>query len=445
MAFGRKLGLLAMAAGVCLFGTVQRGAWAQAAASTQAAPAATPQAAPAVSPQPNGAPAAAPNPAARGNGAVTGGVTRKFGSAPDDPGPLAKGLSPKLKPKAVAAAMRKVADWQLAQSQEYFTAFDRSKQLDGRIWTWGALYSGYMAMSESLGDPKYSGVMRDMGNTYKWELSPTESDANQQSMAQTYLELYLMDKKPEELAPTQTRYDAILARPRVGVGETRRIEWWWCDALFMGPPSWARLYAATGDKKYITYLDEEWAKTSQELWDTQAHLYARDTTFITAKEKNGQKVFWSRGEGWVMAGLARTLQYLPKDDPARAMYESQLKEMAAAVAKIQGPDGLWRSGMLDPASYDRPEISGSALMTYAITWGINTGLLDRKTYKPVVTKAWAGILQHIYADGRLGDIQQTGSGPAQIKPGYSWNYGVGGYLLAGSEVYKMAGGKPAKK
>jgi rhamnogalacturonyl hydrolase YesR len=127
------------------------------------------------------------------------------------------------------------------------------------------------------------------------------------------------------------------------------------------------------------------------------------------------------------------------------MYETQLKEMAAAVAKLQGQDGLWRSGMLDPAAYDQPEISGSALMTFGIAWGINNGLLDRKAYTPVVTKAWAGMLQHIYADGRMGDIQQTGSAPALFKPSSSYNYGVGGFLLAGSEIYKMAGGKPAKK
>ena len=81
-----------------------------------------------------------------------------------------------------------------------------------------------------------------------------------------------------------------------------------------------------------------------------------------------------------MAGLARTLEYLPKDDPSRSMYETQLKQMAAAVAKIQGPDGLWRAGMLDPADYDQPEISGSALMTYGMAWGVNNGVLDKKVY-----------------------------------------------------------------
>ncbi len=445
MSVGRKLRVLAVAAGVGVYGTGWQGAWAQQAAAPQTQSASAPQ-----SPAMQQSAAAQrgtgqSNADARQQGAIAGGIARKFGSVPDDPGPPAKRLSPKLKPKAVSAAMRKVADWQLAQSQPYFTAFDRTRQLDGRIWTWGALYSGFMAASESLGDPKYSNAMRAMGESYHWELSPTESDANQQSLAQTYLELYLMDRKPEELAPTQARFDAILARPRVEPGPNRRIEWWWCDALFMGPPAWARLYAATGDRKYVAYLDEEWAKTSQQLYDTQAHLYARDATFIDVTEKNGQKVFWSRGEGWVMAGLARTLEYLPKDDAARAMYQTQLQQMAAAVAKLQGPDGLWRSGMLDPAAYDQPEISGSALMTFGIAWGINNGLLDRGVYGPVVKKAWAGMLQHIYADGRLGDIQQTGSAPALFKASSSFNYGVGGYLLAGSEIYKMAGGKPKGK
>ncbi len=371
-------------------------------------------------------------------------VDRKFGSVPDDPGPLATDVSPAMTQKAIAAAMRKVADWQLAQSQQYFAVFDRSRQLDGRIWTWGALYSGFMAASDSLGDPKYRNVMRDMGKTYNWELSTTESDANQHSLAQTYLELYLLDKQPEELAPTKATFDAILARPRIELGANRRIEWWWCDALFMAPPAWARLYAATGDKKYLAYLDEEWAKTSSQLYDPATHLYFRDASFITKTEKNGQKIFWSRGEGWVMAGLARTLEYLPKDDPARATYETQLKEMSAAVAKLQGPDGLWHSGMLDPADYDQPEISGSALMTFAMAWGVNNGLLDRKVYTPVIQKAWAGMLTHVYADGRLGDIQQTGSAPALFKPSSSFNYGVGGFLLAGSEIYKMKGVKHGK-
>jgi rhamnogalacturonyl hydrolase YesR len=427
-----KLGAFAIAASVCTFGSFQQNACSQQPASSPT--------------QLTDTPVAPPNTEALRLAGITKDDSRMFGSDPDTPGPLAKDLSPAIKPAAVEKAMRKVADWQLAQSQQYFTIVDKPRLLDGRIWTWNVLYTGYMAASSSLGEAKYRDAMDQMGKSYNWSLRSPLPGADDQSLAQTYLELYLLDKQSEQIAPTRTALDAVLAAPRIELGTGKRIEWWWCDSLFMAPPVWARMYAATGDTKYITYLDEEFAKTSQLLYDPQAHLYSRDATFIDKKEKNGQKMFWSRGEGWVMAGLARTLEYLPKDDPARAKYEKQLQEMAEAVAKIQGPDGLWRAGLLDPASYDQPEISGSALMTFGLAWGVNNGLLDHKVYTPVITKAWAGMLKHIYADGRLGDIQQTGAQPSAFKPSASYNYGVGGFLLAGSEIHKMAEGKhPIKK
>jgi len=441
-----------MAAGVCLLGTIQQGAWAQQAAAPQAAPqVATPQTPPTAAPQTPQAgaqqfpsqltdtPVAPPNTEAMRLAGIARDNSRGFGSSPDDGGPLDRDLSPAITPEAVGAAMRKVADSELAGSQQYFTVVDRARNMDGRIWTWSVLYAGYMAAADALNEARYRDAMEQVGKSYNWGLRSTQMPSgDDQSLAQMYLELYLKDKKPEQIAPIQAALDGILAAPRVELGTQRRIAWWWCDALFMAPPVWARMYAATGDKKYIGYLDEEWAKTSQLLYDPQEHLYSRDASYITRTEKNGQKMFWSRGEGWVMGGLARTLEYLPKDDAARAKYETQLREMAAALANIQGPDGLWRAGLLDPADYDQPELSGSSLITFGMAWGINNGILDRAVYGPVVTKAWDGMLKHIYADGRLGDIQQTGAEPAAFKPAASYNYGVGGFLMAGSEVYKMA-------
>jgi len=139
----------------------------------------------------------------------------------------------------------------------------------------------------------------------------------------------------------------------------------------------------------------------------------------------------------VMGGLVRTLQYLPQDDPARGKYVTQLKEMAERVASLQGSDGLWRAGLLDPGNYSQPEVSGSALFTFALAWGINQGVLDPKMYRPVVEKAWAGMLEHVYSDGRLGCIQQTGAEPAPFKATASYTYGVGAFLLAGSEIRHM--------
>ncbi|HMH14369.1 MAG TPA: glycoside hydrolase family 88 protein [Edaphobacter sp.] len=362
-------------------------------------------------------------------------ISRHFGSAPVDPGPIATDLSPALTSAAVDMAIREVADWQLEQSQPYFD----------RIWTWSVLYSGFIAASAATGDPKYLNAMKAMSEKFNWEERNHQPNANDLSVAQTYLELYLLakEKHPEWIAPTRAEMASVIDLQTLSK-DTAKIPWWWCDALFMAPPTWAKMYAATHDHKYIDYLDAQWAKTSDLLYDNEEHLYARDATFIPKRGPNGKKIFWSRGEGWVMAGIARTVPYLPKDDPRRTFYQQQLREMAARVAQLQDPvTGLWHASLLDPEHFPAPEISGSALMVFAITWGINEGVLDAKTYTPVITKGWEGLLQHVYNDGRLGDIQQTGAEPAYFLPGSSFTYGIGGFLLAGAELKRFAATHPS--
>ena len=351
-----------------------------------------------------------------------------FGDAPVNPGPLAN-LSPALTPTAIDKATRKVADWELARSQPFFD----------RTWTWSVLYTGFMAASQSTGDPKYRDAMRSMSQSFNWSLRTRLPNADDQSIAQTYLDLYILDtpKDPARIAPTLADLDALLPLNTLKPGDPR-IPWWWCDALFMAPPVWARMYAATNDHAYIDYLNTQWQRTTDLLYDPDEHLYARDESYLTKREPNGKKIFWSRGEGWVMAGIARTLEYLPKDDPKRPFYINHLREMAARATDLQQPDGLWPSALLDPTDYPQPEISGSALMLYALTWGVNEHLLDAKMYRPIIAKAWRGVLHHVYADGRLGGIQQTGAEPAYYLPGSSYNYGVGGYLLAASELKRMS-------
>jgi rhamnogalacturonyl hydrolase YesR len=130
---------------------------------------------------------------------------------------------------------------------------------------------------------------------------------------------------------------------------------------------------------------------------------------------------------------------MPANYPSRDKYVGQFKDMAAEVAGLQGSDGLWRPGLLDPGGYPLPEDSGSAFFTYALAYGINNGILDRRQYLPVVQRAWAGLLSHVYADGRLGCIQPVGAAPGAYTAASSYVYGVGAYLLAGSELYRLAG------
>lgn len=164
-------------------------------------------------------------------------------------------------------------------------------------------------------------------------------------------------------------------------------EWAWCDALFMAPTSLAYLSTATGDSKYLDIANKLWWKTTDFLYDKEEYLYFRDESYFEKREKNGKKMFWSRGNGWVMGGLVRMLSNMPKNYPDRPKYIKLYKEMAAKIASIQQADGSWHSSLLDPESYPVKETSGTGFYTYAILWGLNNGILDKKTYWPVIEKS----------------------------------------------------------
>ena len=364
---------------------------------------------------------------------------RHFGDSPADGGPMATDVSAALNAPAIDHAMRKVADWELVRNAPYFD----------QIWTSSVDYTGFMALYHSTGDAKYRDAMMTVAKKFEWKPRGKGANGDDQSIGQMYLELYLDEPKDKQdthwIEPTRNALDAVIDIKRgrdAGVETTTatdvRIPWWWCDALYMAPPVWAKMARATGERKYIDYIDANWKLTSDLLYNTQEHLYARDASYKTKTEPNGKLMFWSRGEGWVMGGMARTLELLPADDTMKPVITAQFKQMAAKVASLQGADGLWHAGLLDPDTYKLPELSGSSLFTFAMAWGINHGLLDSATYRPVVEKAWKGIVSHIYADGRLGCIQQTGAEPAFYRPTASYDYGIGAFLLAGSELKIMS-------
>ncbi|HUB86324.1 MAG TPA: DUF4861 family protein, partial [Verrucomicrobiae bacterium] len=168
------------------------------------------------------------------------------------------------------------------------------------------------------------------------------------------------------------------------------------------------------------------------------HLFFRDSTYFDKQETNGQKIFWSRGNGWVMAGLVRMLQYLPMNHPDRPRFEQLFKDMADEVVSLQQPDGLWCPSLLDPQDYPDKESSGSALFTYSLAWGVNQGLLDREKFEPAVRKGWAALVGCVEADGKLAHVQPIGQDPRDFNPETTEPFGVGAFLLAGSEVYRMA-------
>ncbi|MGB6973751.1 MAG: glycoside hydrolase family 88 protein [Terracidiphilus sp.] len=355
---------------------------------------------------------------------------RMSGDDPVNPGPLAH-LSGSLRPGAVGAAMRKVADWQLARVENDYS----------QDWTFATLYIGMLDASETLHDARYSDLVRREDEHYDWTLGPRKIHADDQIIGQSYLWFYSRDHDPKQIAQMRAQFDEVSKL----TDDPAKPVWWWCDALFMAPPTWTQLSAVTHDSKYIDYMDREWHITSNLLWDPEEHLFFRDATFFDKREKNGQKIFWSRGNGWVIAGLARVLTFMPENDPRRLFYVEKFRQMAEKLRTLQGKDGLWRPGLLDAADYPYPEVSGSAFFVYATAWGVRNGILSAKEYRPVVARGWRGLVAHIYKDGRLGSTQPIGAAPGAYSPAASYVFGTGAFLMAGSEIVEMDKAKPLHK
>lgn len=376
------------------------------------------------------------------------GVTTLLRPGSSRPGTLSRKGATVLRTAGTIAIMKKVCDWQLQERRRsqngsltgHFSALVHLDPMPHSNHHWGTatLYIGIMAVYHARGDRQYLQEALKLAQHNRWQPGPRLRHADDHCMGQLYLELYFIKKDPRMIAPMRETFDRIMAEPQPG-----REDWWWCDALFMAPPVLARLSAATGERKYLDFMNQMWWDATGFLYDPSEQLFFRDQSFKVEpdgsgpREKNGRKIFWSRGNGWVMAGLVRVLQYMPENYPERDKYIDLLRQMAARVVTLQGPDGLWRAGLLAPEMYPAPETSGSALFCYSLAWGLNQGLLEVKQYLPVVETAWEGLVGAVHESGKLGWVQPVGSKPRPVSRHDTELYGVGAFLLAGSEISKL--------
>jgi unsaturated rhamnogalacturonyl hydrolase len=360
-------------------------------------------------------------------------VVLLVGSAAAQPAPAAgRSFSAEVQPQAIRTVLAAAADWQLANPSSY----------DAWDWTQAAFYSGMMAFSKIAPDGKYLAAMRAMGEKSQWRPGLRPGHADDYAVIATYAQIYQVDHDARMLRPAVALFNFLASRkydePLTWGNSIETRELAWCDALFMGPPAMTAVFAANGERRYLDLANRLWWKTTDYLYDKEERLYFRDSRFFDQREPNGKKVFWSRGNGWVIAGLARVLDDMPQDYPDRPRYVSLFRDMAARLAALQGKDGYWRASLLDPASRPNPETSGTGFFTYALAWGVNRGILDRATFEPAARRGWAAMVAAVRADGMLGWVQRIGDQPGATTSETTEVYGVGALLLAGTEMHRLS-------
>ena len=319
------------------------------------------------------------------------------------------------------------------------------KTRPSHIWTRAVYYEGLMALYGLNHNKTYYDYAVAWGESHKWGLNGgvQTRNADNQCCGQTYIDLYLIDQRPERVKDLKASIDLMLASEKID-------DWTWIDALQMAMPVYAKLGVLYKDNRYFErmyqmYNHSKNIQGGKGLYNPKDNLWWRDKDFVAPyKEPNGEDCYWSRGNGWVLAALVRVLAVMPKDAPHRKEYQKTFEKMAKALIPIQRTDGFWNASLHDPNNYGGKELTGTALFAYGMAWGINHGILSKKKYQPIVIKAWNAMVNDaVHPNGFLGHVQGTGKQPSDSQPtSYDRvpnfeDYGLGCFLLAGSEIYRM--------
>ena len=313
---------------------------------------------------------------------------------------------------------------------------------DDFCWERATWYTGVMAAYKRTGDEKFLNQALDWGQKRQWQVCIETSLLNVLFGIQTWAELSLIKHDRVMLEPSIQWFNK-----NVGNAPPGAKVWYLEDGVpnadsHDGASGLAMLAKATGDPKYLDYLHAFFWDVEAELFDKEAGLFDRKKRFIGQASKNGKKVFWSRGNGWVVGGIVRILQYLPQDDPYRPRYVELLKTMAAAIAKCQGLDGrgaqIWR--MLASTACRRAAAAVS--FATASRGALTTACWTPQPDLPVVQKAWTALTRVVNQDGKVQWGQPAADRPWAVKQEDTYEYVTGAFLLAGSEMSKL--GDPAK-
>ncbi|WP_435226261.1 glycoside hydrolase family 88 protein [Streptomyces sp. Tue6028] len=314
-------------------------------------------------------------------------------------------------------------------------------------WANATFFSGLLALQRLTGSTRYLAYARGWAEKHAYGLNGgvTTRHADNHCAGQAYLDLYEREPEEQKLAAIETSLHRMIHEDQ----PDKNDDWWWDDALHMAMPPFARIGVLRGDpaygeKLYALYDHTKRAEGGPGLYDAATGLWYRDKRFLPGgiTSPAGRPVLWSRGNGWVAGGHAKTLRALPRGARHTAEYRDTLVRLVQAVAAVQRADGFWNVNLADDTHLPGPETSGTSFFLYGTAYAIGAGLVGRDTHLPVAVRAWNGLVTTaVHPDGFLGYVQNVGDRPESSQPvtyDSTANFGVGAFLLAGTELARLA-------
>lgn len=270
---------------------------------------------------------------------------------------------------------------------------------------------------------------------------------------------------PKYIEKANKIYADYLKTPRTKQGgvshRTETVEMW-DDTIYMISMFLLEMYRYTGDEKYVQELLSQLkihkAKLANKKWGLWIHGYDDDNEDYNdrcsqlgwAKQTSGRKSieFWGRGNGWIVMAVADAMMTVPVKSAYFKAFAKELKEITKSLPRLQDPQtGMWYQLPIynrNPENF--PESSCTAMFAYGMTIGIEMKVLNRKTFLPVVQKAYNGLRKNATkTEGKyliptrvcegtcIGD--RTYYFGRKTKEGV--NYAIGAYIMFDLEYAKL--------
>jgi len=338
--------------------------------------------------------------------------------------------------KAVMETLEAAANWQV----DNYELDTLELQADG--WVNSTFYMGLFHYASYINSTRHLDWLKEIAEKTEFKMGSRRFHADDNLIGDLYNQLYLVNNEFAEIDDVKHWANEINAYNHAtnlsAISENYDSAWVWCDALFMAPPTLSSLFTITGNTAHLDVMSELWFRTYEYLYDKEEHLFYRDDRYFDLKEKNGAKIFWSRGNAWVLAGLVRVLDDLPKNYIHRAKFIEIYKEMCKKIVEIQSADGTWKASLLAPELYPAPESSGTGLFCYALAWGVNNGFLEDGIYRNSAINAWQALNSFVDKEsGKVQYVQKIGYAPGTADKNDTAPYGTGAILFAGVEIAKL--------
>lgn len=326
-------------------------------------------------------------------------------------------------------------------------------------WSWGqGLMGGALSDLDDYLNTDISTEFLQTFCDYYHKHTPTVASADTSAPA---LITYAMQKKvgkPEYKALTDRVINYIKYEPRligdavnhhgsslIGKFYPKSI---WVDSLMMFSVFPAIYASENGDKELLDIAARQPSLYAKYMMDKDDNLWYHSYWFKFATHYPKNKVYWGRGNAWVISALPKILDRIG-GHPERQNILEILEKTSAALLKCQRKDGAFDTVLQKPGKTYR-ELSATALIADGWLHSVRTGYLPESYLEPAL-KAYKAVDDAIIINEK-GVFMPEISAPTSPLPPFPYlvykitpkaknlAYGVAAYIWAAIEYDKLMRG-----